>query len=123
MERINDPITLDVMTNYEAQGEETPEQKYQRVYEQNKELYDRLSKATEQSIQYTLDAIREAEELKGSKMEINELIESYNDYVKKIPGGAIYIANYLREDKLNDALIAIKAFQKVYFGFRKHVTY
>lgn len=65
MERINDPITLDVMTNYEAQGEETPEQKYQRVYEQNKELYDRLSKATEQSIQYTLDAIREAEELKG----------------------------------------------------------
>ncbi|PJO41199.1 hypothetical protein [Lysinibacillus xylanilyticus] len=45
-------------------------------------------------------------------MEINELIESYNDYVKKIPGGAIYIANYLREDKLNDALIAIKAFSE-----------
>lgn len=65
MERINDPITLDVMTNYEAKGEETPEQTYQRVFEQNRELYDRLCKATEQSIQYTQDAIREAEKLMG----------------------------------------------------------
>lgn len=63
MERINDPITLDVMTKYEAQGEETPEETYARVFQQNKELYERLCKATEQSIQYTQDAIREAEEL------------------------------------------------------------
>ncbi|MCS1383983.1 hypothetical protein NXZ75_17390 [Lysinibacillus sphaericus] len=45
-------------------------------------------------------------------MDIKDLIESYNDYVKKIPGGAIYIANYLREDKLNDALTAIKDFSE-----------
>ncbi|MEE3807526.1 hypothetical protein V2H29_11220 [Lysinibacillus fusiformis] len=45
-------------------------------------------------------------------MEIKELIESYNDYVKKIPDGAIFIANYLREDKLNNALIAIKDFSE-----------
>ena len=32
MERINDPITLDVMTKYEAQGEETPEETYARVF-------------------------------------------------------------------------------------------
>ncbi|MFJ3388320.1 motility associated factor glycosyltransferase family protein [Lysinibacillus sp. NPDC086135] len=63
MERINDPITLDVMTKYEAQGEETPEETYERVFQQNKELYERLCKATEQSIQYTQDAIREAEVL------------------------------------------------------------
>ncbi|UED80923.1 hypothetical protein FH508_0003235 [Lysinibacillus sp. CD3-6] len=45
-------------------------------------------------------------------MEIKELIGSYNDYVKKIPVGAIYIANYLREDNLNNALTAIKDFSE-----------
>lgn len=45
-------------------------------------------------------------------MEIKELIESYNDYVKKIPVGALYIANYLREDNLNNALTAIKDFSE-----------
>lgn len=60
MERINDPITLEVMTKFEPLKEETPEEKYERVYLQNVVLYERLCNATEQSIQYTQDAIKEA---------------------------------------------------------------
>lgn len=45
-------------------------------------------------------------------MEITELVESYNDYIKKLPAGTIYIANCLREDKLNDALTAIRDFSE-----------
>lgn len=45
-------------------------------------------------------------------MEISEVIESYNNYVKNIPSGAIYIANCLREDAIQDALIGIKDFSE-----------
>jgi len=45
-------------------------------------------------------------------MEIKDLIESYNEYVNKVPTGAIYIANCLREDKLNNALMTIKDFSE-----------
>lgn len=44
--------------------------------------------------------------------EVYEVIESYNEYVGKIPQGAIYIANSLREDKLNEALLTIKDFSE-----------
>jgi len=44
--------------------------------------------------------------------EVNEVIESYNEYIIKIPNGAIYIANSLREDKMNEALLTIKDFSE-----------
>lgn len=67
MERINDPITIDVMTKYVAPNEETAEERYTRVFNQNLELYERLLAATEQTIKYTKDVIREVELL----MEVN----------------------------------------------------
>ena len=45
-------------------------------------------------------------------MEIKELVENYNGYVNKVPAGAKYIANCLREDNLNGALSAIKDFSE-----------
>jgi len=44
--------------------------------------------------------------------EVFDVIESYNEYTVKIPQGAIYIANCLREDKLNEALLTIKDFSE-----------
>lgn len=44
--------------------------------------------------------------------EIIEVIESYNEYIRKIPKGVTYIANCLREDLLNEALLAIKNFSE-----------
>lgn len=44
--------------------------------------------------------------------EVFEVIESYNEYIVKIPQGAVYIANSLREDKLNEALLTIKDFSE-----------
>ncbi|MFJ7735981.1 hypothetical protein ACIQ2D_06505 [Lysinibacillus sp. NPDC097287] len=43
---------------------------------------------------------------------INETIGSYNLYVNKVPAGAEYIANSLREDRETDALQAIKDFSE-----------
>ncbi|ATP39073.1 hypothetical protein CSE16_02995 [Solibacillus sp. R5-41] len=43
---------------------------------------------------------------------IIETIESYNMYVEKVPVGAEYIANSLREDNVNEALKAIKDFSE-----------
>ncbi|BAK17702.1 uncharacterized protein SSIL_3279 [Solibacillus silvestris StLB046] len=63
MERINDPITIDVMTKYEAPNLETAEERYIRVYKQNLELYERLLAATEQTILYTKDVLAEIEQL------------------------------------------------------------
>lgn len=63
MERINDPITIDVMTKYEAPISETDEERYIRVYNQNLELYERLLAAAEQTIQYTKDVLTEIEQL------------------------------------------------------------
>lgn len=43
---------------------------------------------------------------------IVETIESYNMYIEKVPAGAEYIANSLREDNVNVALQAIKDFSE-----------
>lgn len=43
---------------------------------------------------------------------LQETIESYKDYLEKIPGGATYIANSLREDRIQDALKAIRDFSE-----------
>ncbi|MEX3745387.1 MULTISPECIES: hypothetical protein [Lysinibacillus] len=41
---------------------------------------------------------------------LKETIESYNDYVKKIPVGSRSIAEKLREDQITEALNSIKDF-------------
>ncbi|WP_339263841.1 hypothetical protein MKY07_03480 [Solibacillus sp. FSL W7-1472] len=43
---------------------------------------------------------------------IAETMESYNMYIKKVPTGAEYIANNLREDNINDGLQTIKDFSE-----------
>lgn len=43
---------------------------------------------------------------------IHETIETYNEYLKKVPNGTIYIATSLREDNEKDALQAIKDFSE-----------
>lgn len=44
--------------------------------------------------------------------EILEVIDSYNDYLKKIPNGTQYIAECLREEKLQEAFQIIKDFSE-----------
>lgn len=57
MERIIDPITIDVMTRYGAPNIETPEERYIRVYKQNEELYQRLIDASIKTLEFTKQAI------------------------------------------------------------------
>lgn len=45
-------------------------------------------------------------------MEMNEVIESYNNYIINIPTGANYIAQCLREDDIQKALKGIKDFSE-----------
>lgn len=44
--------------------------------------------------------------------EVIKMIESYNNYIGKVPNGTIYIAEQLREDNLQEALFAIKDFSE-----------
>ncbi|MGE7999191.1 hypothetical protein ACQKOF_11000 [Lysinibacillus sp. NPDC093190] len=44
--------------------------------------------------------------------EVIEVIISYNDYLAKVPAGNIQIANYLREDKIGNALQMILDFSE-----------
>lgn len=60
MERIIDPITLDIMTKYKAKGEETRVEKYKRVFQQNADLYARLLEATHTSMSFVRKSIEEA---------------------------------------------------------------
>lgn len=55
---IANPITIDVLKNYEPNKNETPVDSYKRVYAQNKELYSRLLLAIEKTKQYTLDMLQ-----------------------------------------------------------------
>lgn len=44
--------------------------------------------------------------------EVVEVIVSYNDYLTKVPDGSIQIANFLREDNLENALQMILNFSE-----------
>ena len=57
LNRIVDPITMDVMRDFEPVPGENTEEKYKRVFNQNKELYSRLLEAVEKTKKYTLDVI------------------------------------------------------------------
>ena len=57
MNHIFDPITMDVLRNFEPVPGESDTEAYQRVFAQNKELYTRLLEAFKVSKQYILDVI------------------------------------------------------------------
>ncbi|MBB5149726.1 hypothetical protein [Ureibacillus thermosphaericus] len=44
--------------------------------------------------------------------DVLEVVESYNEYLKKIPNGTLYIAECLREEKLEEAFKTIKDFSE-----------
>lgn len=58
MNHIFDPITLDVLRNYEPVPNESDQAAFERVFNQNKELYSRLLEAFEVSKKYVLDVIK-----------------------------------------------------------------
>lgn len=45
-------------------------------------------------------------------LELMEVIESYNEYINKIPKGTMSIANYLRDNQIGEALESIKNFSE-----------
>ncbi|MFJ7669484.1 motility associated factor glycosyltransferase family protein [Lysinibacillus sp. NPDC097195] len=59
MNHIYGPITLDVLRNYEPVPNESDQAAYERVFNQNKELYSRLLEAFKVSKQYVLDVIKQ----------------------------------------------------------------
>ncbi|KOS66668.1 hypothetical protein AEA09_18210 [Lysinibacillus contaminans] len=67
MERIIDPITLDIMTKYKAEGEETHLEKYKRVFQQNADLYAKLLEATHTSMNFVRESIEEVKQLEVNK--------------------------------------------------------
>ena len=57
---LTDPITLDILRNYEPKLNESSIETYTRVYNQSKELYSRLLEAIKKTKQYSLDTIDKA---------------------------------------------------------------
>lgn len=55
--KILEPIIIDVMNNYQPNANETTEQTFKRVYNQNKEMYSRLLDAVEKTKRYTREVI------------------------------------------------------------------
>ena len=45
-------------------------------------------------------------------MDYNEMLVEYNEYVKKVPQGCVFIADSLREDRIDDALKGIHDFSE-----------
>ena len=60
MDRIVEPLTIDVLRNYKANSNESVEESFVRVYNQNIELYTRLLEVTQKSKQFTKEAIEYA---------------------------------------------------------------
>jgi len=58
MNHIFDPITMDVLRNYQPVPNESDQATFERVFNQNKELYSRLLEAFKVSKQYILDVIK-----------------------------------------------------------------
>ncbi|SCX67561.1 motility associated factor glycosyltransferase family protein [Lysinibacillus fusiformis] len=63
MNHIFDPITMDVLRNYEPAPNESERATFERVFNQNKELYSRLLEAFKISRQYVLDVIENTNKL------------------------------------------------------------
>lgn len=45
-------------------------------------------------------------------MEVFEIIDTYNQYVQKVPRGAMYIAESFRDENINEALMAVGDFSE-----------
>lgn len=67
MDRIVEPLTVDVLRNYKAKSNETSKESFERVYNQNLELYTRLLDVTKKSKLFTEETI-----------ETTKLYEVYN---------------------------------------------
>lgn len=67
MDRIVEPLTVDVLRNYKAKSKETSKESFERVYNQNLELYMRLLEVTKKSKKFTMATI-----------ETTKLYEVYN---------------------------------------------
>ncbi len=63
MNQIFDPITMDVLRNYEQVPNESERVIFERVFNQNKELYSRLLEAFEVSKKYLIDVIEKTNKL------------------------------------------------------------
>ncbi len=63
MNHIFDPITMDVLRNYESVPNESNRATFDRVFNQNKELYSRLLEAFKVTRQYVLDVIEKTNKL------------------------------------------------------------
>ncbi len=57
MDRIVEPLTIDVLRNFKANERDKPKQNFDRVYNQNLELYSRLLEASKKSKRFTLETI------------------------------------------------------------------
>lgn len=62
-DRIADPLIADVLRNYKGRKNEKEEEKFDRVYNQNLELYCRLQEAVLKTKTYTEEAIKLGDEL------------------------------------------------------------
>ena len=62
LERIVEPIIIDINRNYLPKKDETEEESYDRVYNQNMELYNRLKIAVELSEKYIIEIIEKAKQ-------------------------------------------------------------
>lgn len=57
MEDIVKPLTMDVMRNYKEKVNETPKERFNRIYNQNMTLYSQLLEVTKNTKQFTIEAI------------------------------------------------------------------
>lgn len=62
-DRIADPLIADVLRNYKGKKSENDEEKFDRVFNQNLELYCRLQEAVSKTKTYTEEAIKLGDEL------------------------------------------------------------
>lgn len=57
MDRIVEPLTMDVLRNYKPKKNETPKESFERVYNQSVELYSRLLEVTKKSKRFSNETI------------------------------------------------------------------
>lgn len=57
MQRIFEPLVIDILRNYKNKENETPKESFQRVYNQNNELYTRLLDTIKKAKNYNIETI------------------------------------------------------------------
>lgn len=69
MSRILEPITIDTLKNFTPKVNETKNEKYKRVFDQNNMLLNRLLEACNKSEEYTMELVNELTKRRGIKDE------------------------------------------------------